>query len=468
MPLRIWDEARLAINAEEMTRNGNLLVTHFEGQPDMWNTKPPMMIWLQALFIKTIGLDELSIRLPSALAAFFTCMALVWFSVKYLGGFWFGFVTSLVLITSQGYVNMHGSRSGDYDTLLTLFTMLYSLFFFIYLELGNRKHLYLTFVFITLAGLTKGIAGLFFLPALAIYALVRKKALHLLTNKHTYLGLLIPITLIAGYYLLREAFNPGYIDIVFENELGGRYNAAGDVTDERPFFYFNNIINIRFSFWYLLLPCGLIIGAVYKNKVIKNLTIFSTIIILLFYFIINGSDVKMDWYDMPMYPFMAILAATFIHFVFELLSQWKAPKKIIGINVLPYVFLLLLFIAPYLNTWSRTYMPEEPEYLVPVQEIGYVLKEAVRGHRNFDGYKFLVDQSNPNWSFYYSNWIFYQRVLKEKGQKFTFIHYKDAQPGDYTIMYDYNVREYIDDTYHVDRLEIRQPVHIYHIKTPKE
>lgn len=48
LPLRLWDESRLAINAYEMMKDGDLIVTHFNGQPDMWNTKPPLMIWCQA------------------------------------------------------------------------------------------------------------------------------------------------------------------------------------------------------------------------------------------------------------------------------------------------------------------------------------------------------------------------------------------------------------------------------------
>ena len=38
LPIRIWDESRLAINAIEMLNNGNFLVTYFDNQPDLWNT----------------------------------------------------------------------------------------------------------------------------------------------------------------------------------------------------------------------------------------------------------------------------------------------------------------------------------------------------------------------------------------------------------------------------------------------
>ena len=39
LPLRLWDEARLAINAYEMKNNNHFLITHFKGEFDMWNTK---------------------------------------------------------------------------------------------------------------------------------------------------------------------------------------------------------------------------------------------------------------------------------------------------------------------------------------------------------------------------------------------------------------------------------------------
>ena len=41
LPIRLYDEARLANNAYEMLNDGDFVVTHFDSKPDMWNTKPP-------------------------------------------------------------------------------------------------------------------------------------------------------------------------------------------------------------------------------------------------------------------------------------------------------------------------------------------------------------------------------------------------------------------------------------------
>ena len=81
LPIQRWDESRLAANAFEMKTNNNWLVTTFVDKPDMWNTKPPLMIWLQASTMLLIGDTTLAVRLPAALCALATCMFICWFFV---------------------------------------------------------------------------------------------------------------------------------------------------------------------------------------------------------------------------------------------------------------------------------------------------------------------------------------------------------------------------------------------------
>lgn len=121
LPIRDFDEARNSINALEMYSDGDWVVTHFEGQPDMWNTKPPLLIWLQTIFFKLIGPGELALRLPSAIAALMTCVILLHFASKHLKNNLLGILTVIVLVTTHGYIGMHSARTGDSDTLLTFF-----------------------------------------------------------------------------------------------------------------------------------------------------------------------------------------------------------------------------------------------------------------------------------------------------------------------------------------------------------
>ena len=128
-----------------MHKKGNWLVTYFQGVPDMWATKPPLMIWLQCTGMHLFGVNELAVRLPSALAGFFTCLMLVIFAIKWKKDSFFGIIAVMVLITSEGYIGFHSTRTGDYDSLLALFMAFYSLAFFSYCDKNKPLFIYLTF-----------------------------------------------------------------------------------------------------------------------------------------------------------------------------------------------------------------------------------------------------------------------------------------------------------------------------------
>lgn len=51
--IRMWDEASYANNSIDMLlTNQNIFVVEKQGKPDLYNTKPPFVIWLQALSMK--------------------------------------------------------------------------------------------------------------------------------------------------------------------------------------------------------------------------------------------------------------------------------------------------------------------------------------------------------------------------------------------------------------------------------
>src|SRR5262245_6165309 len=87
LPIRIWDESRLAANAFEMYFNHDYIVTRYGGLPDLWSTKPPLMIWLQVLCMHFVGFNEIAVRLPSAISTFVICIAFMVISQRYLKSF---------------------------------------------------------------------------------------------------------------------------------------------------------------------------------------------------------------------------------------------------------------------------------------------------------------------------------------------------------------------------------------------
>ena len=123
-PLNVWDEARDGQNALEMIQSGDLLVTRSADRPDRWNTKPPLLVWMQAALLTTNLRPEIALGLPSAVAATLAMLVLVWYGRNRVAdGTAIGFIAAFVLLSSIGFLGHHVGRTSDYDALLTLFVV---------------------------------------------------------------------------------------------------------------------------------------------------------------------------------------------------------------------------------------------------------------------------------------------------------------------------------------------------------
>ncbi len=357
-PIKMWDESRLAINAYEMQKSGNLIVTTHAGEPDMWNTKPPLMIWCQASLMKLIGVNEIAVRLPSAIAALFTCGLLVAFSLIYFKNFWFGCIASLVLVTTNGYLNHHVARTGDYDSLLIFFMMAYSICLFLYTQTARKKYLYLFFLSLMLAVLTKGIAGLMFIPGLLIFIACLKEWSIFFKNKHFYIGAGIFLMGVASYYLFREYYNPGYLLTVWNNELGGRYLKTIEGHNHPFDFYYKLLKEKQAYVWFYIAIIGSIIGLCSIDKKTRKLTLFSLILFFSYFLVISSGQTKLAWYSAPFFPLIALLSAIIFHFIFVKLQENQWIHKNFKYYI-PILILMIAFICPYQNTLERVQSPKK-------------------------------------------------------------------------------------------------------------
>jgi 4-amino-4-deoxy-L-arabinose transferase-like glycosyltransferase len=118
-----WDEALYTTSAWEMLHNHQWAATTFHGALDYYNTKPPLNVWLLALSFKMFGVSLTSARLPSAICAWLTIVALLYWARQV-----FGRVTALcaalVLSTSFGFLHVHAARSANADAPFTLVIVL--------------------------------------------------------------------------------------------------------------------------------------------------------------------------------------------------------------------------------------------------------------------------------------------------------------------------------------------------------
>lgn len=461
LPIRIWDEARVAVNAYEMHKDGDYIVTHFEGKPEMWNTKPPLLLWCQVFFMKIIGVNELAVRLPSAIAALLTCVLILVFFLRYLQSFWLGFIAILVLISSQGYIHVHATRTGDYDALLTFFTTLSGLLFFIYCESHKNKYLYFFFLTTALAVLTKSITGLLFLPAFFLYSIAQKQLWTLLRNKHFYLGIATFLALVCSYYLLRETYNPGYLTAVWQNELGGRYLEVIESHGSGFWYYFDNLLEYRFRAWYLLLPLGMLIGFTIRNKKINRLTLFSALMILVYFLVISTAQTKLEWYDVPLYPYMAILIVIFIHYIFDYFQNHIWFNQTLSTNIIPYIFLYAVGLQPYQSIIAKTYLPHEENWDREAYQISNYLRDAVQGKHNLH-HHYLLNEG------YHVHKLFYLNILQDQGIDISIKDHTQLDSLDNVIADQDGTKKYVETHYHYDKLAEEKNIITYKIQGKKE
>ena len=184
LPIRVWDEARQAINAMEMWENRDFLVTHFEGDPEMWSTKPPLLIWAQVAFFSLLGPGELALRLPSAIAAFLTGWFLLRLCTRELNAPWMGLMACLVLYTNEGYINMHVARGGEYDAPMILWMTTSAWALFRWSLHGRSTDLLWCMLLLALGVLTKSVQALLFVPGMALYLLYRGQLLQKIGRAH--------------------------------------------------------------------------------------------------------------------------------------------------------------------------------------------------------------------------------------------------------------------------------------------
>lgn len=351
--LEIYDEARRAVNALEMyTGQSGFLVPTFTGVPEHWGTKPPTLLWLQVAFMHLVGPGELALRLPSALATSLAILFMVWFSLKQWKEPIIGVLAGWILLSNWNFIGNHGARSGDYDALLMLFCAGQILFFARLVATDKYRYLYLSALSLFLAGWIKGIAACFMLPAIAIYVLATPQGRKYLLDWRMYLSYALALMGILSYYLLREHYDPGYLQLVYENELGGRFTEAKEGHRFPWYHYLHQLVTDKtFGFFgQLLLPAAVVAGLLRKRYVGSLLFVLA---IATFLLTISSSATRLYWYLVPTLPLIGLLVGTLLYEIGQhLLTQLKIDSPWLRSGVV-LVFMLGLFGWSYGQLFDR-------------------------------------------------------------------------------------------------------------------
>lgn len=353
LPIALWDESRLANNAIEMRRDGFSLVTTYLSHPDLWNTKPPLLIWLQTASFGIFGPSEWALRLPSALASLTTSGMVYWFCLRVTSSRATAIAGALVLLTTYGFMAPHVARSGDYDALLVFFTTaIFTCCYFILqgIRLGVRPPnslLACGSLALTGAIMTKGIAGLLILPGIAFASLAGGAAPRALGDRRILLAAFLPFVAAGSFYLAREAASAGYFEAVWANELGGRFMKPLEGHAAPATFYILGLLSPWSSetrglnlasaapwSWagLILLQLGMC------TERCKPALIYLAVVLVAFLIVISSAQTRIYWYVAPAYPLIACIAAISAFGALQhVLSKRQIPER------RPFLLLLGIF-----------------------------------------------------------------------------------------------------------------------------
>ncbi len=250
--LRHGDEARFAVAAREILHGGPWLVPTSLGEPLV--IKPPLLIWLVALAGKAHGeLDEFAARVPGALAAVATVVALYFLGARLLGP-QVGLTAAILLSTTFGWFLL--GREVLPDMPMTAAATAAILAAVAAAQDGTRRAalgfavaLALAFHFKLLAGLVPPIAAVV-LVAVARRDLSSLRALRPVLAVPLFLALLVP-------WLVRYFLVPDFLIQIDTETLGGRAWSSWRSAYQSPLRTLRWLGETLFP-WSLLVPAALV------------------------------------------------------------------------------------------------------------------------------------------------------------------------------------------------------------------
>jgi 4-amino-4-deoxy-L-arabinose transferase-like glycosyltransferase len=145
------DEGAFSEATREMLASGDFGHTTLNGAPRF--DKPIGIYWLQALAVKSFGLGEFALRLPSALSCWAMALALAAFAARRWGER-AGVLAGVLTVTSLGYLAI--GRGATADSLLNLLLVLAGLDLWRHIETGDKAPLRRAYAWVGLGLLVKG------------------------------------------------------------------------------------------------------------------------------------------------------------------------------------------------------------------------------------------------------------------------------------------------------------------------
>lgn len=377
IPILSHNEARRLVALQEMLASHNWLLPTKNGL--LYLEKPPLFYWSGGLVSLLTGSHaEWVLRLPSALSA----LAVVWLLFSRMRrhvGSWAALNGAMILVSS--YFFAETARIAELNMMLALWVFAAVLLYYSYLTEKSDRWLYLSYAALGLAFLTKGpVALLFFVPTVAVFALLQKDW-SILRGLATWRGWLI-FALVALPWFVYVSLSLDGMPLL--NVLMGQVADKVSTAQPDPWYDYPLFLLGAFAPWTLLLfyrPRRLfkklsatVEGRYFAVAVLVPLVLFSLI------------DFKRPKYILPLCPSFAVLLGIGLdHFRHHLQQRWRRAAPLLVVGIAGLMILLnagyYLLVQPRVLTHRYAALPEITSYLKQLPDnipLYYFKKEPIQ------------------------------------------------------------------------------------------
>jgi 4-amino-4-deoxy-L-arabinose transferase-like glycosyltransferase len=297
-PLTNWDEGIYAEISREMLSLG-VFAPHWNYQP--WFEKPPLMLWITALFFKLFGIHEFWARAGSALSGVAIVSLLHAWLLRRKDAL-AAWLSTIILLSTFGF--LHVCRVGEMDVLLSLGCCI-GLCGLTAIQDRHPNGWYLFWAGLAIAMMTKGAASIVLIIAALLFAVVERWNTTRL-DRSFWLGLSLLLVVVLPWHL--------YMFHVFGTSFLAEYlgfHVLARVTHQIE----EHTTHWWYYFWVLLISaapfvllCPVAIRKSFSRKELRAWSIFALVVIAFFTLV----QTRLPHYIAPAYPALAVLTSVFL------------------------------------------------------------------------------------------------------------------------------------------------------------
>jgi 4-amino-4-deoxy-L-arabinose transferase-like glycosyltransferase len=306
----LWgSEGRWAEVTREMRLTGDYFHPTINGEP--YFDKPLVTYWfIAAIAFVTGTLNELTVRLPSAIAG----LLAVWATMRLGRRLWsasVGRIAACILMTSYGFVLWSRSGAADTENLATV--VLCTLWYWYRRDKLNFTTLLVLYLIAFIGSLTKGPVAAVVTALVILPDAVSDKRWKTFLRPASLLALAVGLAVYLIPFIWAAKTDPashhsGGLALVWQENFQ-RFFAPID--HKEPIYTYLLAVPVLILPWAPLFIAALIAGFKYSERLDKNAQWLIKVIVLIFVFF-TLSRSRRNYYILPIIPFCALLTAVIL------------------------------------------------------------------------------------------------------------------------------------------------------------